>query len=1483
MAGTHSSPLEDFLDELARAPVPGRQIRVRESNTIRNPDPLVGSEPGSGQAPQSIHGPFLDAYGVLKTVEVFLPEPLSRIQRVGATQPFLYFSQPAPPVGGVSRITLGAGTVWILASQLAPLEPSDTPGFVALRVVSGTIVLVAGSSSTAGQISIPANRTAVLTLTLPDSDAPRGPPDIHVSTPLNVTFRFTAIDGYLTSASPARFSAFGTTIQATRSPTTASYDRTFDRLSFPFTLDASSFRIATGPRAFSKLSGTAPITGGFWSLPVNFTTPETLGAGIGTGGISLALGSGLTIDPPDLEASVELNECVLSVEPKEAAIGGVGATAAVSSEIIGFWAGGRAQPRFPAPFQFRYLLQSDEHQSWALRTQLVATLDQPRTVKDEATRFDSNSLVHFGYDGARTRLIIRASPRVASDTPVRSYALKNVLLGATAPSALIAVGTFSERMVTEGTLSIFSGLRFLLPFLPDPYAVNLTIGSPRSVDAAIMGAFMIQLKWQPGLPPTIEVELPESGFRNSPIAVIPPTFKESTQLDTDAGVGDANLLLVRLAQQGILMLDLSTNVSQFGVCINGRYRPREGELSTLSLAIKNLHLQATNSFLNVMTIPPIQWEPVKDLASGKVLSYPDSGPSTVFAVDSQKLVPVAPRPAIDSLVSSYQAPTNNKLSVRFGLPFSIVAFVELQRSRTIFLPSPRVSQVQPLFSATNMKGGDQISLVAASRRPFGPNPRSPSLPGIARQFLTALTNGEVKGDSVIGMGDTAPFNGNFNTQFGGTATSLSSVPVRRIDISGFGESIFSDWRGPDPAPGEISKVLLQALVGRAAKEVIQVFSIIFPFAIRVVRTVTIERLNDATVVRHDSGWQATSDGRYNFATTYPSVQMHPGVVRSCTNVVNIRDVRGADQIVNGIELRGVRFDCSVEFDGIETGQGSQGVPALNQLGYLQIGVGTFEAAHWAALLGKTGPLGGLVDCTVNIGNSGLRMDVLRIGVGASLPPGSTVPHFAMAAWGTVVFPRVGQWSFLRTRRGATAAEAADERLGTPLIRQGVSPNPPPASNPYRFANPEDLLSSAPAFDYGILFSTGTQRVQFRRPKIEADGINRLTSVLPPIIADVYAMGVSSGPFPALKDCVPFRSDLVYYLAIGSNGSLKLWPDSPYQPDPLLRHLRRSNNSTTIVRIGNEAHTGSNGSTIPAVKGEVMLQIDTEAAVPWTLSIKTTSYSTNDSTDGELMRVSGDIVSNATNLIPQFLNSDVAFGPAAAAAAKLMAFLESIGPLPKLDCGVTNPWELQAGCFVNKSTYEHFGPSAAKEFIESFCDDLEVSILMILSEEAPHPSLDMAIEITFHIGSPQGAGFFVLVIAGGGFSTDGTGTSYMAKLGFGVGYQTKIASFSAQASCSVVGQFIKLPQGFDVGGFIVIEAEIDFGVVVASARSEGGLRFRRIDCEHDGKPDHSNWRIWQLTVAVEVHIFWLIDIEFEHQMQSIELENNGKCDFGPEFA
>ena len=79
----------------------------------------------------------------------------------------------------------------------------------------------------------------------------------------------------------------------------------------------------------------------------------------------------------------------------------------------------------------------------------------------------------------------------------------------------------------------------------------------------------------------------------------------------------------------------------------------------------------------------------------------------------------------------------------------------------------------------------------------------------------------------------------------GTDSSMyaSRVPVTRIDFSGFGESTFSDWRNPAGVPPTISKTIFHVMVGRTALEVVQAFSIKYPYAVRVVRTITIERTN----------------------------------------------------------------------------------------------------------------------------------------------------------------------------------------------------------------------------------------------------------------------------------------------------------------------------------------------------------------------------------------------------------------------------------------------------------------------------------------------------------------------------------------------------------------------------------------------------------------------------------------------------------------
>ena len=65
-------------------------------------------------------------------------------------------------------------------------------------------------------------------------------------------------------------------------------------------------------------------------------------------------------------------------------------------------------------------------------------------------------------------------------------------------------------------------------------------------------------------------------------------------------------------------------------------------------------------------------------------------------------------------------------------------------------------------------------------------------------------------------------------------------------------------------PAETSQARFDVFVGRCAHEIIQVKSILYPWGIRVVRTITLFRVGSGYVYRVDSGWKPESDGRFDF-------------------------------------------------------------------------------------------------------------------------------------------------------------------------------------------------------------------------------------------------------------------------------------------------------------------------------------------------------------------------------------------------------------------------------------------------------------------------------------------------------------------------------------------------------------------------------------------------------------------------------------------
>ena len=110
--------------------------------------------------------------------------------------------------------------------------------------------------------------------------------------------------------------------------------------------------------------------------------------------------------------------------------------------------------------------------------------------------------------------------------------------------------------------------------------------------------------------------------------------------------------------------------------------------------------------------------------------------------------------------------------------------------------------------------------------------------------------------------------------------------------------MYSSWANPN-ALSTTSQVRFDVVVGRTAYEVVQVASVLYPWAVRVVRTITLERRKEGAVFRFDSGWVAKSPGLYDYpdpdTANFPlpaewtEIKTHPGVINGAYNVRRIRE------------------------------------------------------------------------------------------------------------------------------------------------------------------------------------------------------------------------------------------------------------------------------------------------------------------------------------------------------------------------------------------------------------------------------------------------------------------------------------------------------------------------------------------------------------------------------------------------------------------
>ncbi|MEO8116417.1 MAG: hypothetical protein ABI653_02135, partial [Bacteroidota bacterium] len=626
----------------------------------------------------------------------------------------------------------------------------------------------------------------------------------------------------------------------------------------------------------------------------------------------------------------------------------------------------------------------------------------------------------------------------------------------------------------------------------------------------------------------------------------------------------------RLSQRSIFnLLDVSTQADLLGVSLGftddrmifgERYKIEDTNENENPFAIQGMDVVATSRFVRIFTVPQISWEPLINIPAPDInnpptpwdpplgiLKFDNDGIPALIGNTGTAPVVIAPIPATQELAEKYTSDINFKAWSMFTLPNGMLSIGRyLQENKYYPTPNTKGAKIELLKAAfgNGTKAGWQIITRA------GKNPDEENTVFEGQTFQDSnvhhiFVNGSW---SILGKTPTEIF----NNEFGIHGLIQRGIPLERYDFTGYGAQVFSSWLNKKAEIAQVSQAIFDVWRGRVAKEIIQVRSIIYPWGIRVVRTITMHRGSTGFEYRVDSGWRADSDGIYDFKTqAEPTIDydFHPGLVKGVFNVknivendlaplettwfknygVHIDNNTGKAVPVGGgvnldVEMVPVYFDADAFITDIDgTAKDANGVPrggfvpSKKMIGYLQVapkGV-IISPELFKQLLNLQNGLGGPVDCTVNIHGSGQKMRVSRVEVNHSLDEGNNIV-FATATQGLPVLPKDGSWSLAKHLKSSKEVVPVTESAIS-LIRQGLLVNGtvPDQSHPKEitaiselFKSPEDRESQ-----FAFLQNTDTQKILFRNPFFKM-GEDLLHSTMPDL-GDAYKLLNSKGLFPNL--------------------------------------------------------------------------------------------------------------------------------------------------------------------------------------------------------------------------------------------------------------------------------------------------------------------------------------------------------------------------------
>ncbi len=797
----------------------------------------------------------------------------------------------------------------------------------------------------------------------------------------------------------------------------------------------------------------------------------------------------------------------------------------------------------------------------------------------------------------------------------QAIGLNNALLTVSPLKSFFLIGALKSEDQFSKTALIFSfGLMGYMPTLPDPYTANLDIfrGQNRISHAymqeggiplsAIRQLLVATLTWQDDVSPKVNFswgEIIAPAINN--VTAVQPAQQVSLNLLANQQLASANFQMQISRQQDLLtkqyqaagitdqqrppstamsylrqmdslqqgslfsLLDVSTNADLLGInigFINEQFIFQETfkvlpvDTTKNPLAIHGMDVVGTSRFVRIFALPQISWEPMLNTTPpsnitndppGGFLKFDDDGFPAIIGNTGNDPVPLAPIPLTTEVISNYTKDTNFKAWSLFTLPNGMVSLGRYNQTNFYDATGPgaQLELVNQNFEK-DITTGWQI-VTKAGENPKENNKvfegRTSQLTNISPMFGGGTW-------SVLGKTVTDIFNREFDT-----GIIYRGVPVERYDFTGYGAQVFSHWLNNNAEIAQVSQSIFDVWRGRVAKEIIQVRSLIYPWGIRVVRTITMYRGSNGFEFRVDSGWHADSDGIYDFSTKdEPNVNyiFHPGLVSGVFNVRNIvendlapyktqwyktsgyyvydkdglaYDVHDAVHPLVGpldVELISVYFDADVaiaDVEGVPTGEKIQ---SKKMVGYLQKAPkGIIIAAEdFASLLDLQNGLGGPVDCTININSSLQKMRLSRVEVNHSLDESNNIV-FVTAAKGTPVLPKDGSWSLVSHNKTSTEVTPITDNVVS-LVRKGVLNSVEDKTNKFSkeitpasdlFKAPEDRLTQ-----FGFLQNTDTQKVLFRNPYFNA-GEKILHSTMPDL-ADAYHLMNSKGIFPNLNADIP---------------------------------------------------------------------------------------------------------------------------------------------------------------------------------------------------------------------------------------------------------------------------------------------------------------------------------------------------------------------------